>query len=127
MKVEGIRQIGQMVRTRRKELGLTQRQLANQAGVSDRFIVALELGDSAGARIDKLMTVFTVLGITLEMNISEEGKPAEADIKADAAVEDAPTEQADAQAEADAKPNPNQEKVDAYKQAFTYAVARLKL
>ena len=127
MKVEGIRQIGQMVRTRRKELGLTQRQLANQAGVSDRFVVALELGDSAGARLDKLMTVFAVLDITLEMNISEEGNPAEADVKADAVGEGASVEQAKAQAEADAKPNPNQEKVDAYKQAFTYAVARLKL
>lgn len=59
------RQVGQAVRDRRHELGLTQKQLAAAAGVSERFLIALELGDATGARLDKVMCVLGQLGLSL--------------------------------------------------------------
>lgn len=65
------RQVGQNVRHQRKELGLTQRQLAEQAGVSERSIISLELGDATGIRLDKLLSILSALGLT--MSIQSEG------------------------------------------------------
>lgn len=58
-------QIGQTIRTQRKVRGLTQQQLAFIAGVSERFIISLELGESKGVRLDKLLHVLTSLGLSL--------------------------------------------------------------
>ena len=51
------RQVGQDVRQSRKQLGLTQCQLAERSGVSERSIVSLELGDATGIRLDKLLPI----------------------------------------------------------------------
>jgi transcriptional regulator with XRE-family HTH domain len=59
------RQIGLCVRNARKEQGLTQRELARRAGVSERLVLSLELGDAPGIRLDKLMSVTQALGIRL--------------------------------------------------------------
>ena len=59
------RQVGLCVRAARKEQGLTQRELARSAGVSERLVLALELGDAPGIQLDKLMSVTQALGIRL--------------------------------------------------------------
>ena len=52
------------VRARRRELGLRQRDLADLAGTSERFIRELEHG-KATVRLDKLIAVLDALGLEL--------------------------------------------------------------
>lgn len=59
------RQVGLAVRDKRREDGLTQKQLAKRAGVSERLVVALELGDATGIRLDKLLQVLEALDLSL--------------------------------------------------------------
>ena len=54
------RQAGIYVRQAREAQGLTRAALAKMAGVSERL-----LGDATGIRLDKLLTVFNALGISL--------------------------------------------------------------
>jgi y4mF family transcriptional regulator len=54
------------VRARRKELGLRQEELADLAGVSERFVFAVESG-KASVRLDKLMDLFDALGLHLQL------------------------------------------------------------
>ena len=57
--------LSDFVRTRRKELGLTQETLALYAGVSAKFIVELESG-KATLRMDKVLDVLRVFDCGLE-------------------------------------------------------------
>lgn len=59
------RNIGSTVRTARLSQGLTQRQLAEKAGVSERSVLSLELGDATGMRFDKLCAILGSLGLHL--------------------------------------------------------------
>ena len=59
------RQMGIAVRQARKEAGLTQKKLAERADVSERLIIALELGDATGIRLDKLLKVLEALDLSL--------------------------------------------------------------
>ena len=54
-------ELGEALRTSRKRLGLTQRQLALVAGVGVRFIVDLEAGKPT-VRLDSVMRVIEALG-----------------------------------------------------------------
>lgn len=55
-----------LVRDRRRELDLRQEDLAALAGVSTRFVHALE-ASKATAQLDKLVAVLTVLGLELRI------------------------------------------------------------
>lgn len=59
------RQAGIYVRQSRESQGITRATLAKKAGVSERLLASLELGDATGIRLDKLLTVFNALGIGL--------------------------------------------------------------
>ena len=63
--VNSSRAIGYIVRQQRAEAGLTQKKLAQKAGVSERLVIALELGDATGIRIDKLLKVLDALDLSL--------------------------------------------------------------
>ncbi len=52
------------LRSRRRELGLTQAELADLSGVSERSVRALEAGKET-ARIDTLVAVAESLGLRL--------------------------------------------------------------
>jgi HTH-type transcriptional regulator / antitoxin HipB len=54
------------VRTRRKHLGLTQRELSALAGCGPVFIYDLETG-KASLRLDKVLDVLHVLGLQLAL------------------------------------------------------------
>lgn len=56
--------IAQKVRERRKVLHLRQGELAELAGVSARFVFAVEAG-KASVQLDKLQHVLNVLGVDL--------------------------------------------------------------
>lgn len=59
------RQAGAHVRQTREEQGLTRAQLAQRAGVSERLLASLELGDAPGIRLDKLLSILHALGLSL--------------------------------------------------------------
>ncbi|MBM6942168.1 helix-turn-helix domain-containing protein, partial [Collinsella intestinalis] len=61
------RQAGIYVRRAREAQGLTRRQLAEAARVSERLLAALELGDAPGIGLDKLLAVLDALGLSLEV------------------------------------------------------------
>ena len=65
MPIDAPRQAGIYVRRAREAQGLTRVQLAVAAGVSERLLASLELGDATGIRLDKLLAVFGALGISL--------------------------------------------------------------
>ncbi len=59
------RQAGIYVRQVREAQGITRAALAKKAGVSERLLASLELGDATGIRLDKLLAVFGALGLAL--------------------------------------------------------------
>lgn len=61
------RQAGIHVRSVREQRGLTRRELAESAGVSERLIASLELGDATGIRLDKLLCICDAVGLSLFM------------------------------------------------------------
>lgn len=59
------RQAGIYVRQARESQGITRAVLAKKAGVSERLLASLELGDATGIRLDKLLAIFNALGLAL--------------------------------------------------------------
>lgn len=59
------RQAGIYVRQAREAQGITRAALAKKAGVSERLLASLELGDATGIRLDKLLAIFSALGLAL--------------------------------------------------------------
>lgn len=59
-------QLGDALRAARKQLGLTQPQLALAAGVGVRFIVDLEAGKPT-LRLENVLRVIDALGGTLQL------------------------------------------------------------
>jgi len=65
--IQSTEQIGALVHTVRKQLGVTQRDLALTAGTGLRFIIELEKGKST-CEIGKVVKVLQVLGIQLDLS-----------------------------------------------------------
>ncbi|MDT4914981.1 MAG: HTH-type transcriptional regulator / antitoxin HipB [Pseudonocardiales bacterium] len=55
------------VRARRRRLHLDQAELADLAGVSERFVYALENGKRS-VQLDKVLAVLSALGLHLEVH-----------------------------------------------------------
>ena len=62
------RSLGQAARTARKQLGLTQPQLALAAGVGVRFIVDMEAGKPT-LRLESILRVLHALGVKLTVEV----------------------------------------------------------
>ena len=62
-------QLGTTVRTRRKQLKITQKELAMTCGTGLRFIVDLESGKPT-CQIGKTLQVLQALGLAIEMTTS---------------------------------------------------------
>lgn len=58
--------IGQLIRSTRKALGVTQRDLAMTSGTGLRFIIDLEKGKPT-CHLGKVLTVLHTLGIKVEL------------------------------------------------------------
>lgn len=69
------RQMGLWVREVRIRQGLSQRELAHRAGVSERLVLSLELGDAPGIQLNKLMAVTQALGMRLLVDLPGEPVP----------------------------------------------------
>lgn len=59
-------EIGQLVRNRRKALGITQRTLALTSGTGLRFIIELEQGKPT-LQIEKILIVLKTLGFKINI------------------------------------------------------------
>ena len=64
MKIFDTKELGKVLRQKRKEAGLTQHDLAQHAGVGVRFISELENGKDT-AEIGKALHVFNILGFNM--------------------------------------------------------------
>lgn len=60
-----VTELGEFVRINRKDKGLTQQDLADLSGVSDRFVRDMEKGKPS-AEIGKVIAVLAILGFDLE-------------------------------------------------------------
>jgi HTH-type transcriptional regulator / antitoxin HipB len=65
--INSTKQLGSALRAARKQLGLTQSQLALAAGVGPRFIVELEAGKPT-LRLEQVLRVIAALGGTLTLS-----------------------------------------------------------
>lgn len=63
--IHDARQLGELIRSRRHELGLTQTEVAEVAYTNLRFVSELERG-KATARLENVLRVLAALGIELE-------------------------------------------------------------
>lgn len=61
-------QLPDAVRSRRRELGLGQRDLADLAGVSERFVRAVEAGKET-VQLDRLRALLDALGLELRIRL----------------------------------------------------------
>ena len=61
------KQIGKIVSKTRKNLGVTQRDLALTSGTGLRFIIELEKGKPT-CQLEKVLTVLQTLGIKITLN-----------------------------------------------------------
>ena len=66
MNIKNTEQLGKAVRQKRKQLGVTQRELAMTCGTGERFIVDLEQGKQT-CQVGKVLQVVQALGINLRM------------------------------------------------------------
>lgn len=64
LKITEVRQLGELVRERRKQAGLTLQQAAELAGVGTRFLSELERG-KATVRLGLALQVFELFGLEL--------------------------------------------------------------
>ena len=65
MQINSVAELGKLIKSSRKEQGLTQADLAISANVGVRFIVDLENGKET-AQIGKVLQVCQMLGLELE-------------------------------------------------------------
>jgi y4mF family transcriptional regulator len=68
MNIKTTDQIGMAVRTRRKQLKITQKELAMACGTGLRFIVDLEKGKPT-CQIGKTLQVLQALGLVIETGL----------------------------------------------------------
>jgi HTH-type transcriptional regulator / antitoxin HipB len=66
MKEDPAGKLASKVRARRAQLRLRQEELADLAGVSERFVYALENGKTT-VQLDKLLAVLNALGLHLQI------------------------------------------------------------
>jgi y4mF family transcriptional regulator len=69
------KQIGELIKTARKNIGVTQRALAMTSGTGLRFIIELEKGKPT-CQFGKALPVINTLGISMELTLPPTNKPA---------------------------------------------------
>ncbi|MGO4591132.1 helix-turn-helix transcriptional regulator [Paenarthrobacter sp. 2TAF44] len=74
--------LGSEVRARRASLSLSQQDLADLAGVSERFVRFVETGKST-VQLEPLLAVLDTLG--LELSLRQAGLPAASEIASESA------------------------------------------
>jgi HTH-type transcriptional regulator/antitoxin HipB len=73
VRIDRVRDLGLLVRDRRRRLGMSQAELAGAAGVSRRWLSSLEAGKPT-AEISLVMRTLAVVGLVLDAT-PEEDRP----------------------------------------------------
>ena len=73
--IEISRMAGMYARERRLELGLTQREVADRAGVSERTVYSFELGERPGIQLNKVLSIYSAIGLALTVEKVEPADP----------------------------------------------------
>jgi HTH-type transcriptional regulator / antitoxin HipB len=71
MKARSIRDLAAVVRGRRRDLGLSQAELATRAGVSRKWIYQFEAGKPT-AELQLILRVLDALGLVLDVTYDEQ-------------------------------------------------------
>jgi len=71
MKIKSIRNLAAAVRGQRRDLGLTQAELATRAGVSRKWVYEFEAGKPS-AELRLILRVLDALGLTLELGYQDD-------------------------------------------------------
>jgi len=74
MQIKSIRNLAAAVLGRRRDLGLTQAELALRAGVSRKWVYEFEAGKPS-AELRLILRVLDALGLTLELGYQDEARP----------------------------------------------------
>jgi HTH-type transcriptional regulator/antitoxin HipB len=82
MQVRSIRDLGAAVRGRRRDLGMTQAELALQAGVSRKWVYEFEAGKPT-AELRLILRVLDALGLALELGYENAARSPAASTAAD--------------------------------------------
>lgn len=64
------KQIGSIIRDRRKHLGVNQQTLSDLAGVGINTLLAIERGES-NPKLSTLLTILDTLGLKMEVKLKE--------------------------------------------------------
>lgn len=64
MIIENVKQLGELIKANRKEMGFTQSELASFCKVGNRFIVELESGKPT-LQFDKVLSIARLVGLEL--------------------------------------------------------------
>jgi HTH-type transcriptional regulator/antitoxin HipB len=75
MRVRSIRDFAAAVRGRRRDLGMSQAELATQAGVSRKWVYEFEAG-KPNAELGLILRVIDALGLQLELSLDEHARSA---------------------------------------------------
>jgi HTH-type transcriptional regulator/antitoxin HipB len=86
MKVRSIRDLAAVVRGRRRDLGLSQAELAARAGVSRKWIYQFEAGKPT-AELRLILRVLDALGLVLDVTYDEQTAAGEPTRDLDALIE----------------------------------------
>ena len=65
-------EISELIRSRRKELGLTQADLSDLTGVSTRSIFELENGNNS-MTFKRVLTILEALGLGMDIKVAKNG------------------------------------------------------
>jgi HTH-type transcriptional regulator/antitoxin HipB len=87
MKVRSIRDLAAVVRGRRRDLGLSQAELADRAGVSRKWIYQFEAGKPT-AELRLILRVLDALGLILDVTYDEQSVPDQPTGDLDALIEE---------------------------------------
>lgn len=66
-------ELGQLIIARRKKLGISQVELAEMSGVSERFVYSLENGKMS-VSLEKVLAVTEALGLEQRFELAKEPK-----------------------------------------------------
>ena len=70
MNIENTEQLGMAIRLKRRQLRVTQKELAMTCGTGARFIIDLESGKKT-CHVGKMLAVIQSLGIKLEIDVTD--------------------------------------------------------
>lgn len=73
MKIVSSTQIAGLIRARRKELGITQAELSDLAGVSTRSIFELENGNNS-MTLKRVLAILEALGLSIQLGVADNGR-----------------------------------------------------